>query len=291
MNAKTVNKVKVPGATLHYEVTGSGPVLLLIAGGFTDGGVFESIVGQLAAEYTVVAYDPRGNSRSPYDGAPVDECVDQSAADALAVLDAVCGDGGVRGGGGVGGDEAAYVFGSSSGAITGLELLTRYPDRVRMLVAHEPPAVEVLPDAEVARAFFEDVHDTFRTDGVGAALRLFAGGLGFDEDEEPAPEDLRPEYREVMERTGANMEVFFAHKLLPFTRYRPELAALKEVAHKLVPAAGTESAKHLAAQPIGVIAAEVGWPVVSFPGGHAGYASHPVPFATLLARVLEAELS
>jgi len=143
----------------------------------------------------------------------------------------------------------------------------------------------------VARAFFEDVHDTFRTDGIEAALRLFEGGLGFDEDEEPAVEDLRPEYREVMERVGANMGVFFAHKLLPFTRYRPELAALKGVAHKLVPAAGAESAKHLAAQPIGVIASEVGWPVVSFPGGHVGYASHPVPFATLLARVLEAEIS
>lgn len=181
----------------------------------------------------MVAYDPRGNSRSPYDEAPVDERVDRSAADALAVLDVV------------GGDEPAYVFGSSSGAITGLELLARYPDRVRILVAHEPPAVEVLPDVEVARAFFEDVHGTFRTDGVEAALRLFSGGLGFDEEDEPAPEDLRPEYREVMERMGANMAVFFAHKLLPFTRYRPELAALKEVAHKLVPAAGIESAKHL----------------------------------------------
>jgi hypothetical protein len=31
--------------------------------------------------------------------------------------------------------------------------------------------------------------------------------------------------------------------------------------------------------------------VVSFPGGHNGYASHPVQFATLLAQVLEAEIS
>lgn len=67
MTTKTVNKLPVPGATLHYEVTGTGPILLLIAGGFTDGGVFDSIVGQLAADYTVVTYDPRGNSRSPYD--------------------------------------------------------------------------------------------------------------------------------------------------------------------------------------------------------------------------------
>ncbi|MGY4771967.1 alpha/beta fold hydrolase [Kribbella sp. CWNU-51] len=55
MGAKTVNKLAVPGATLHYEVTGSGPMLLLIAGGGTDAAVYDGIVGQLAAEYTVVA--------------------------------------------------------------------------------------------------------------------------------------------------------------------------------------------------------------------------------------------
>src|SRR5215211_4804982 len=124
MGAKTVNKLAVPGATLHFEVTGSGPVLLLIPGGGTDAGMFDGMVGQLAADYTVVAYDPRGNSRSRYDGEPADERIDQSAEDALALIDEVAG------------REPAYVFGSSSGAITGLELITRHPDRVRMLVAH-----------------------------------------------------------------------------------------------------------------------------------------------------------
>ncbi|MEV6281646.1 alpha/beta hydrolase [Kribbella sp. NPDC051770] len=276
MTTKTVNKLVVPGATLHYEVTGSGPVLLLVAGGFTDGGIFDSVVGQLAADYTVVTYDPRGNSRSPYDGAAVDDRVEQSAEDALAVIDAV--------GGG-----AAYVFGSSSGAVTGIELITRWPERVRMLVAHEPPVVGVLPDAETAHAFFEDVHSTFAEDGVSAALRLFAGGLGLDEDEPPAPEDLWPEYRQALERMMGNTDTFFAHKLLPFTRYRPDLAALREVAGNIVPAAGADSAEHLPARPIGVIADAIGWPVVTFPGGHTGYASHPVPFATLLHRLLESD--
>ena len=34
----------------------------------------------------------------------------------------------------------------------------------------------------------------------------------------------------------------------------------------------------------------LGWPVVNLPRRPRGYASHPAPFATLLARVLEAEL-
>ncbi len=277
MTTKTVNKLPVPGATLHYEVTGSGPVLLLIAGGFTDGGIFDSIVGQLAADYTVITYDPRGNSRSPYDAKATDERVDQSAEDTLALIDAVAG------------DQPAYVFGSSSGAITGLELITRHPDRVRMLIAHEPPAVDVLPDATTAHAFFEDVHSTYTTDSPVPALHLFAGGLGLDDDDQPAPEDLRPEYRHAIERMMGNTNTFFAHKLLPFTRYRPDLDALREVAGKIVPAAGADSAEHLPARPIAVIADEIGWPVVTFPGGHTGYASHPVQFATLLSRLLESD--
>ncbi|MGW1343662.1 alpha/beta fold hydrolase [Kribbella sp. NPDC002412] len=287
MSAKTVNKLPVPGATLHYEVTGSGPVLLLIPGGGSDAGIFSGIVGQLSADYTVVAYDPRGNSRSRYDGEPVDrrhseaadETVAQAAADALAVLDAVAG------------DSPAYVFGSSSGAITGLELITRHPDRVRMLVAHEPPCVEVLPDAADAAAFFQDVYDTYRRDGLDAADVLFAIGTGMDQDELPPPEDLLPEYQALFRRMRANAAGFYEHQLLPFTRYQPDLDALKQVTHKIVPAAGHDSAEYLPGRPIQTIADHLGWPVVTFPGPHTGYTTHPAPFATLLSRVLEAELT
>jgi pimeloyl-ACP methyl ester carboxylesterase len=277
MGAKTVNKLVVSGATLHYEVTGSGPMLLLIPGGGTDAGIFDGIVGQLAAEYTVVAYDPRGNSRSRYDGAPSDECVDQSAEDALAVIDEVSG------------SEPAYVLGSSSGAITALELITRHPDRVRMLVAHEPPCTEILPDADDARAFFEDVYDTYKTDGLAAADVLFMIGTGMDQDAMPPLEDLLPEFREVAERMQTNAANFYQRKLLPFTRYQPDLDALKRNADKIVPAAGLDSFDHLPGRPIQLIADHLGWPVVTFPGGHAGYSSHPVPFATHLAALLKAD--
>lgn len=277
MGAKTVNKLAVPGATLHYEVTGTGPVLLLMAGGGTDGAIFDGIVGRLAADYTVVAYDPRGNSRSPYDGAPADERVDQSADDALALIDAV------------GGGEPAYVFGSSSGAITGLELISRHADRVRLLVAHEPPCVEVLPDAADHRAFFEQVYDTYRTDGVAAADVLFGRGIGLDQDDTPAPEDLLPEIVEMFTRFQANAANFYEHKLLPFTRYQPDVDALKAVAAQIVPAAGADSLEFLPARPIQHLADGLGWPTVTFPGNHAGYISHPEPFATLLARVLESD--
>ncbi|GAA1128174.1 alpha/beta hydrolase [Kribbella jejuensis] len=277
MGAKTVNKLVVPGATLHYEVAGDGPVLLLIASGGTDAGVYSGIVGQLAAEYTVVTYDPRGNSRSGYDGDPADESVEQSAADALAVIDAV------------GADEPAYVFGSGSGAITGLELITRHPDRVRMLVAHEPPCTEVLADAADARAFFEEVYSTYREDGLTAADVVYMMGTGMDSDAMPPLEDLLPEYRELAERMQANAANFYEHKLLPFTRYVPDLPTLRRLADRVVPAAGMESCAHLPGRPIDVIADHLGWPVVMFPGGHSGYSRHPAPFATHLAHLLKTD--
>jgi len=83
MKAQTL---KVPGATLYYETRGSGPVLLLIAGGGTDAGVFEAVAHVLAHDYTVVTYDSRGNSRSPLDGPPTDQQIAVHSDDARRLL-------------------------------------------------------------------------------------------------------------------------------------------------------------------------------------------------------------
>jgi pimeloyl-ACP methyl ester carboxylesterase len=64
--------LKVPGASLYYEVRGSGPVLLMMPGGPADATAFRTIASQLATHYPVVTYDPRGLSRSKLEG-PLDE--------------------------------------------------------------------------------------------------------------------------------------------------------------------------------------------------------------------------
>src|ERR1700687_1201158 len=68
--------LKAPGATIYYEVRGSGPLLVMIPGGPTDAGVMADLARKLADRYTVVAYDPRGNSRSAVQGAPGDLQID-----------------------------------------------------------------------------------------------------------------------------------------------------------------------------------------------------------------------
>lgn len=102
--------LKVPGARLYYEIRGSGPTLLMIPGGPADAAAFAGLAGLLAERYTVVTYDPRGNSRSPFDGPPRDWRADVHADDARRLLAAV-------------GPEPAYVLASSSGALLGLDLV------------------------------------------------------------------------------------------------------------------------------------------------------------------------
>ncbi|WP_328616195.1 alpha/beta hydrolase [Amycolatopsis sp. NBC_00355] len=68
----TTRTLAVPGATITYDVTGSGPVLLLIPGGPADATGFAPIRPLLAEDHTVVTFDPRGISRSPLDGEPGD---------------------------------------------------------------------------------------------------------------------------------------------------------------------------------------------------------------------------
>ena len=67
-----VRTLTVPGASIYYEVRGSGPVLLCIPGGPADASEFHNVAGELASFYTIVAYDPRGLSHSPLTG-PFDD--------------------------------------------------------------------------------------------------------------------------------------------------------------------------------------------------------------------------
>jgi pimeloyl-ACP methyl ester carboxylesterase len=65
------------------------------------------------------------------------------------------------------------VFGSSIGALIGLDLIARHPEQVRLLVAHEPPAWELLPEDERDRATraVEDAEITFQREGVVPAFK------------------------------------------------------------------------------------------------------------------------
>ena len=68
---------------------------------------------------------------------------------------------------------AGHLFGTSGGAVVGLALVTAYPVRLRALLAHEPPLVELLPDSAQVRAQIADTYDTYRSGGAGKAMGRF----------------------------------------------------------------------------------------------------------------------
>jgi pimeloyl-ACP methyl ester carboxylesterase len=274
VSVPTSDTLKVPGATLYYEVGGTGPVLLLIAGGSTDAGIFGAVAAMLADAYTVVTYDPRGNSRSPLDGPAEDQRIDIHADDARRLLEKVS-------------TGPAYVFGSSSGAIVGLDLVVRHPDLVRVVVAHEPPAVELLADPIAERAFFAEVYERYQREGVEAAMEFFGAGTGMPEPPPPGVE-LPPPVAEMLDRFGRNNGFFLEHELRQFTGYLLDVPALHAVADRIVLAGGADSGHHLPYRPGAALADRLGTEVVRLPGGHLGYMTNPVEFAATLREVLAA---
>jgi pimeloyl-ACP methyl ester carboxylesterase len=268
--------LKVPGASLYYETRGSGPVLLIIPGGPQDAGVFADVARHLADRYTVVAYDPRGNSRSTFDGEPQEQDLDVHGDDAARLIEAL-------------GAGPAYVFGTSGGAQIGLNLAARHPGRVRALVAHEPPSMMLLDNPAPALAGMRDLHDTYRSQGVEAAMQKFFSENGLSEgpdQDEAGPQDgppsfeLSPEDAETLERVSGNFEYWLAHGVMPLSLYRPDVEALR--GRPVVVGIGEESI----GQPIDgmgkALADRLGTRRAAFPGDHMGFGPYPDRFAETL---------
>ncbi|MCC5473699.1 alpha/beta fold hydrolase [Streptomyces barringtoniae] len=229
------------GEPLHYDVAGSGPVLLVLPGGAGHPMGLGPLTERLAAHFTVVTYDPLGLAHGRL-GLPVAE---QRVADwsegAHRVLEAVLPEGG-----------SAYVFGTSSGGITALDLLARHPGRLAHVVAHEPPCVTVLPDGESRRAeLIGQLDGPGRPPSQGAETTPYG--------------------------------VFLARVLRPFTAHVPAFTAPPG---GLTLAAGADSAGQPLYDTAGLLAERLAGGFVEFPGGHLGTLDHPVAFADLLTDTL-----
>lgn len=269
----TTRSIDVPGARLHYEVRGSGPVLLVI-GSPMAAAEFAPLAIAMAADHTVVTYDPRGFAGSPVDDPNGPSNPDLRAEDVVAILDDL-------------GVASADVFGSSGGAVTGLALVARFPGRVRTLIAHEPPLLELLPDAEEQRAGSQAITETFLTDGLPAAWMKFMVNAGFDlaafgdGPPEPQGEPVNPE-QELAE--GAR---FFVHDLAPTTQYLPDFDALRESQSRIVIGLGAESGHLLTYRTSVAVADRLGTSPVEFPGDHGGFMGATGEFAARLRTVLQ----
>jgi pimeloyl-ACP methyl ester carboxylesterase len=269
-----MSSLDVPGARLFYDIRGEGPLLLLI-GSPMDSGPFLPLADIMAADHTVVTYDPRGFAKSTRDDPDQDITPELQADDVLRLIEAA-------GGGPV------DFLGSSGGATVGLALVQAHPEVVRTLVAHEPPVVELLPDRDEQRARIQQIYETYLAHGGMAAMQQFLkwtglGGMGGGDDAprwEPTPEQLS--------QMDAANTVFYGHLLRQTTAFRPDIEALRAAPTRIVVGVGEMSVGQLPRATGEALAAELGLPVVEFPGDHGGFLSHAADFAAALRKELAA---
>ena len=268
----TTEYLDVPGARIYYEMAGEGPVLLFIPGGGADASGFLPMSERLADAFTVVRYDPRGISRSAL-ADPVDVPVETHADDARRLLEAVS-------------PEPAIVFGHSGGAVISLALVAQAPERVRTLIAHEPPVTELLPAEDPRRGDAQEIYQIYQEQGPEAAITRFAQTAGMD----GPPPEMSPEagafMMEQMARMEQNVPFFLAHYLVPITSFVPDIERLKGGATQVMVGLGVDSEGQETWDTSTALAKRLGVSPVMFPGDHVGMATQPDAFAARLREVL-----
>src|SRR6188472_2870512 len=151
-------------ADIVYDVHGplptadGRPPLLMIGQPMTASGF--STLASFFPERTVVTYDPRGLGRSTRKDGRDDNSPTVQAEDVHAVIEALAAG-------------PVDMFASSGGAVTALALVTAHPGDVRTLVAHEPPLIPVLSDAEAAGRAQAAVRDRYEASGRSAGMAAF----------------------------------------------------------------------------------------------------------------------
>lgn len=261
--------LEVPGARLHYEVRGDGP-LLVLAGAPMDAAAFAPLAGLLASDHTVLTTDPRGINRSGLED-PAQDSTPELRADDLARLAEALGRG------------PAAVLGSSGGAVSALALAQRHPGAVHTVVAHEPPLIELLEDRDELRKGTEETVRSYLGGDVTGAWRTFFATAGIALPE-PVIEEMFGGERDPQQ--VADERRWFAHEMRASSFWRPDLAALRSAAPRIVVGVGEDSAGQLCDRTSLALAEALGVQRAAFPGDHTGFVEDPGAFAARLRSVV-----
>ncbi|GAB3474901.1 alpha/beta fold hydrolase [Amycolatopsis cihanbeyliensis] len=281
----------VPGARLRYDIRGdlSAPGAaertVFLIGSPMDAAGFGTLAGYLT-DRPVVTYDPRHTGRS--ERADDSEITpDVHAEDLHHVINDLD-------------VPMVNIFGSSGGAINGLALVTAHPEQVRILVAHEPPTVSVLPDREPLEEACRDIHDTYQRDGMGAAMAKFialtrhTGELPEDWSQRPAPEPAQ--FGLPAEDDGNRDDPLLGTAMLTVPSHELDFGALAAASTMIHLALGIESEGQLTARATREIAGRLGSAPVVFPSHHGGFLGdeygmpgQPAAFAGKLKELLDVD--
>jgi pimeloyl-ACP methyl ester carboxylesterase len=286
MTEPKTHTLDVPGAVLSYDVRANDastePVLLLIGSPMGADG-FVTLAGHFT-DRTVVTYDPRGSGRSQRTDGALETTPDEHADDLHRLISAL--DAG-----------PADIFASSGGAVNALALVAKHPEQVRTLVAHEPPAMAELPDAETVLAVCVDMHETYLRSGFGPAMAKFIallsqqGPIPANYLDRPAPDPAA--FGLPTEDDGSRNDPLVGQNMISGSHYEHDFDALRAASTRVIVAVGEESGQMVAARAGVAVAERLGTPPVTFPGGHDGFLGgeyggmgKPDAFAATLQTVL-----
>ena len=191
------------------------------------------------------------------------------------------------------------MFASSGGAVTALALVAAHPDDVTTLVAHEPPMIPVLPDAEAAERARVGFRDAYEATGRGAGMAAFIvmsswqGEYTDDYFAQPTPDPAQ--FGMPTEDDGARDDPLLSDRAEAITSYHPDIDALTAAPTRIVMAVGEETGNTFTGRTTVATATLLGLEVTVFPshhggflGGEFGYAGQPEAFARTLREVLDA---
>lgn len=178
---------------------------------------------------------------------------------------------------------------------------------MRILIAHEPPLTELLPDAPYVPAAIDDIEGAYRDGGSGAAWGKFVSlvmhhgpvtaagippttwppaGEGAAGAEDPESSDPGQVPQVPSQKQGADDELFFLRMLKPFTRYEPAVESLRSGQPRVVIAVGEASGEELAPRSAVALANQLGISTTAFPGDHGGFMADPEGFASAIRPLL-----
>jgi pimeloyl-ACP methyl ester carboxylesterase len=284
----TTHRLETDEAGIAYDVHGPLPTAdgrppLFMIGQPMDASGF----GALASHFpdrTVVTYDPRGLGRSTRKDGRVDNAPTVQAGDVHAVIGAL-------------GAGPVEMFASSGGAVTALALVAAYPHDVTTLVAHEPPLIPVLPDAEAAERARAAVRDAYEAKGSHAGMAAFIAMTSwrgeFTDDYFAQPEPDPAMFGMPADDDGSRDDPLLSDRSWAVSSYRPDAGALAAAPTRVVIAVGEESLGTFTGRTSLATAELLGQRATVFPshhggflGGESGYAGQPEAFARRLRDVL-----
>jgi pimeloyl-ACP methyl ester carboxylesterase len=273
---------------LVYDVAGPLPTAdgqppLLMAGHPMTAEGFQTLASHFP-DRTVVSYDPRGLGRSGRKDGRTERSPELHSADLHALITEL--------------GAPVDIFASSGGAINSLALVAEHPEDVRILVAHEPPLLALLPDADAALAAERGVQDAYHQRGSNAGMAQFIAMTAwrgeFTEEYAAQPPADPAMFGMPTDDDGSRDDPLLSGTANGITSYRPDVDVLNAAPTQIVIGVGEESVDALTGRTSVAIAEALGQKAVTFPshhggflGGEHGYAGQPEAFAARLHEVLD----